>query len=254
MKIKVLSSGSKGNCTFIQCGTFRFLIDIGITCSQLKSMLSEIDIVPEQIDAIFITHSHKDHIKGLATLLKTVKAIKVYTIKEVYIELIQNVFIENYINIDETIEVDGTSVEVIRTSHDVPSCAYIFRYLKNELVYITDTGYLNRKFFPRITNKQVYIIETNHDEKMLMEGSYPYILKQRIISDKGHLSNSTSAKILRKVIGEKTKYIFLAHISEHNNTKELALEEVKRELLHTDFNLENIIVTEQYVSLEMIEV
>ena len=254
MKIKVLASGSKGNCTFIECGNFKFLVDVGITCSQVKQLLLEINITLDQLDAVFITHSHKDHIKGLSTLLKHAKKIKVYTIKEVYLELIESLNIENYVELEEVKNIDGTNVEIIRTSHDVPSCAYIFGYAGIELVYITDTGYLNRKFFPKISNKQVYIIETNHDEKMLMEGPYPYILKQRIIGDKGHLSNATAGKILKKVIGNETKYIFLAHISEHNNTKEMALEEVKKLLLDTKFNLDNIIITEQYVSLDVIEV
>ena len=254
MRIKVLASGSKGNCTFIQCGNLKFLVDIGITCLQVKNALSQINIQIEEIDAIFITHSHKDHTKGLATLLKSVKNISVCTINEVYLDLIQTFNITNYTELDEYLNMDEVNVEVIRTSHDVPSCAYIFGYKENELVYITDTGYLNRKFFPKISNKQIYIIESNHDEKMLMEGPYPYILKQRILSDKGHLSNAATGKILKKVIGENTKYIFLAHISEHNNTKELALDEVKKSLSDTLFNLENIIITDQYVSLDMIEV
>ena len=90
MKIKVLASGSKGNCTYIQCGDFKFLVDIGITCSQVKNLLSEINVELDEIDAIFITHSHKDHIKGLATLLKVAKQITLYTIKEVYLDLIES--------------------------------------------------------------------------------------------------------------------------------------------------------------------
>ena len=254
MKIKVLASGSKGNCTFVQCGSFKFLIDVGITYSQIKNLLSEIEISIEEIEGIFITHSHKDHIKGLDTFLKKSKNVIVYTISEVYLDLIKSLNINNCIKLDENKNIKGTVVEAIRTSHDVPSCAYIYNYSGKELVYITDTGYLNRKLFPKISNKQVYIIESNHDEKMLMEGPYPYILKQRIISDKGHLSNVTTGKILKKIVGQKTKYIFLAHISEHNNTKDLALKQVSNELIETGFNLDNIIVTDQFVSLEMKEV
>lgn len=254
MKIKILASGSKGNCTFVQCGAFKFLIDVGITYSQIKNLLSEIEISIEEIDGIFITHSHKDHIKGLDAFLKKSKNVIIYTISEVYLDLIKSLNIHKWVKIEESKNIEGTVVEAIRTSHDVPSCAYIFNYSGNELVYITDTGYLNRKFYPKLSNKQVYIIEANHDEKMLMEGTYPYILKQRIISDKGHLSNGTTGKILKKIVGNKTKYIFLAHISEHNNTKDLALQQVSKELVETKFNLENIIVTDQFVSLEMIEV
>ena len=131
---------------------------------------------------------------------------------------------------------------------------YIIKYNEHELVYITDTGYLNKRYFPRIKNKDVYIIEANHDEVMLMNGPYPFILKQRILSDKGHLSNEATANILLKLVGSRTKYIFLAHISEHNNTKELALKTVTDKLDEINFNHDNIILTDQYISLEMVEV
>ena len=89
---------------------------------------------------------------------------------------------------------------------------------------------------------------------MLMEGPYPFILKQRILSDKGHLSNEATANILLKLVGSRTKYIFLAHISEHNNTKELALKTVTDKLDEINFNHDSIILTDQYISLEMVEV
>ena len=100
-------------------------------------------------------------------------------------------------------------------SHDVPCHGILLEYKNKELVYITDTGYVNKKYIPKILNKDFYIIETNYNEKMLMEGPYPYILKQRIIGDSGHMSNRYAGSLLAKCIGEKTKYIFLAHISEH---------------------------------------
>src|SRR5699024_1080680 len=111
----------------------------------------------------------------------------------------------------------------IKTSHDAKgSVGFLITEDDNSIVYITDTGYINRKYFPLLENKNIYYIESNHDEKMLMDGPYPYYLKQRIISDEGHLSNDTTAKYLKKLVGDNTKYIILAHLSEHNNKEELA--------------------------------
>ena len=146
------------------------------------------------------------------------------------------------------------SVELLPVSHDVSCYSFIINYKNKNLVYVTDTGYLNKRYFDKLKNKDVYIIESNHDETMLMNGPYPFILKQRILSDRGHLSNKATARILTKLIGDNTKYIFLAHISEHNNTKQLVLDEITRELSNINFNLDKIILTDQYISLEMVEV
>ena len=103
-------------------------------------------------------------------------------------------------------------------------------YRDKGLVYVTDTGYINRKYLEKMRKKDIYLIESNHDEKMLMEGPYPYYLKQRVISDVGHLSNKTTAKYLENLIGDNTKYIILAHLSEKNNTEQLALSATKEKL------------------------
>jgi len=132
------------------------------------------------------------------------------------------------------------------TSHDVESVGYLIQNQKSSLVYITDTGYINRKYLNRLENKSIYIIESNHDEKMLMEGPYPYILKQRILSDKGNLPN-------HMVAGENTKYIILAHLSEKNNTEELAYQTTKKHLEENKVE-KNILVAKPYESLEMVEV
>ena len=256
MKVRIIASGSKGNSTYIECNELKILIDAGVSFSQMKKSLSEIGVDMSEINIVLITHSHNDHTKGLSMLLNHYSDIVVCTIPEVYLDLVNNLKlnISKYILIDEDIFIENVLITSIRTSHDVPSSAYIIKSDSTELVYITDTGYLNRKYFEKISNKDIYVIESNHDEKMLMDGPYPFILKQRILSDKGHLSNVTTAKILSKVIGEKTKYIFLAHISEHNNTKELALSEIKRELSKSKFDLNKIIITDQFVSLDVVEV
>ena len=109
----------------------------------------------------------------------------------------------------------------IKTSHDAPdSRGYIIISGDDSIVYITDTGYINKKYFDILSNRNVYVMESNHDIEMLNNGSYPFNLRQRILSDKGHLSNYDSAKYLSSFIGNNTKCIILAHLSEDNNTEE----------------------------------
>ena len=107
---------------------------------------------------------------------------------------------------------------------------YIITYNGKSLVYVTDTGYINRKYLSKMQGKNIYLIESNHDEEMLMNGPYPPFLKQRVLSDKGHLSNKTTASYLEKLVTDDTKYVLLGHISEKNNTQELALKETNSKL------------------------
>ena len=128
---------------------------------------------------------------------------------------------------------------------------FLIKEENKSLVYITDTGYINRKILNKIVNVNCYIIESNHDEIMLMDGPYPRFLKERVISDKGHLSNKTTAKYLSKIVGPNTKNIILAHRSETNNTEEkirTAIEEVN---LREDIN---VIIAKQNEPSPLIEI
>lgn len=252
MKVKVLASGSKGNSTLVRTERINILVDIGITYQQLYSELEKINLTPKDISAILVTHTHSDHIKGLSALVKKTN-LKVYALEEMVDELSKKIPLDNIFLYENPLELDELKINLIRISHDVEGVGFIIEHKNHSLVYITDTGYINQKYLPLMKNKEVYIIESNHDEEMLMEGPYPYILKQRVISDKGHLSNKTTAEYLLKTVGEYTKKIVLAHISENNNTEELALSTTK-ELLEQNNIYKDIIIAKQYESLEEIEV
>lgn len=252
MKVKVLASGSKGNSTLIQTNRLNILIDIGITYQQLTIELEKIGLTPRNINTILITHTHSDHIKGLPILVKKTN-LKVYVLEEMVEELQRKITLDNIFLYENPLEIEDLKINLIRISHDVEGVGFVIEHNNHSLVYITDTGYINRKYLPLIKNKDVYIIESNHDEEMLMEGPYPYILKQRVISDKGHLSNKTTAEYLLESVGENTKKIVLAHISEKNNTEELALNTTKN-LLEENGIYKEIIIAKQYESLEEIEV
>lgn len=252
MKVKVLASGSKGNSTLIRTDNINLLIDMGINYQYLASELEKVKLTPKDLNAILITHTHNDHIKGLASLVRKTN-LRVYVLKEMVEELIKKIPSDNIFIYQEPLELEDLKINLIRISHDVEGTGFIIEHNNHSLVYITDTGYINKKYFSLMKNKNTYIIESNHDEKMLMEGTYPYVLKQRVISDKGHLSNKTTSQYLLEVVGENTENIVLAHISEHNNTEELALSTTK-ELLEENGIYKNIIIAKQYESLDEIEV
>lgn len=219
MKVKVLASGSKGNVTYIEDNDTRILIDIGMRCCYVEEKLKEMDVDPKDIDAILLTHIHKDHTLGLHTFARKYNVVAYMTPK-----MQKELDTDNVKYITKEMTIKGINIKVFRTSHDVESYGYI---VQDSLVYITDTGYINNKYFDMLSNKKIYIMESNHDIEMLETGPYPYHLKQRIWSDKGHLSNEMSSEYLSKFIGDNTKVVVLAHLSEVNNTEEKALEEFK---------------------------
>lgn len=252
MKVTVLASGSKGNATLIESNNKKILIDMGVTYQYLVSTLDEIGYTTKDIDAILITHIHSDHISGLASLIKKTGK-KVYVLESMVKKLATKVPSEYFIIYEEKTVISDITINLIHTSHDVDGVGFIIESDNKSIVYITDTGYINHKYLPLMKNKNAYIIESNHDEEMLMKGPYPYILKQRVISDKGHLSNITTANYLLEIVGDNTECIVLAHISEKNNTNEIAYDTTKDLLEQNNIN-KPILIAKQYESLETIEV
>ena len=252
MKICVLSSGSKGNTTYIESNKAKVLIDCGNSSKYILTKLAELGVYPSDINAILITHTHSDHVKGLPTLLKNVPAM-VYMTEKMY-PLLD--YVKNYTFIETNeFTIKDLKIDVIKTSHDAEdSVGYIVSNNNKSVVYITDTGYINQKYFDILRNKNVYIFESNHDIEMLNNGSYPFQLRKRILSDKGHLSNYDSAKYLAKFIGEDTKKIILAHLSEENNTPKLALDTLNERLKKEKINFDNIIIAKQNKETELIKI
>lgn len=252
MKFEVLSSGSKGNTTFISTNETKILIDCGNTCKYVCEKLKSININPNELDAIFITHTHKDHISGLKVFLHKYN-IKVYLTEKMLSDL---PYVENYelINTD-AILIKDMKIEMIKTSHDAPDArGYIINSNNKSIVYITDTGYINNKYHSMLEDKDVYIFESNHDVELLNNSSYPFALRKRILSDKGHLSNHDSSMYLSKFIGNNTKYILLAHLSEENNTPLLAYNTLIDKLKETNKEVNNIIIAKQNEETELIKI
>lgn len=243
MQLSVLASGSKGNSCYIKTNNHNILIDIGLTSLQIEKRLKKLNIEPKNIDIILLTHTHVDHITGLKVFIKKYKP-KVFLSKKMYKEL--SLPLENYEFLETEIKIDTLLIEAVQVSHDVECNGYILTENNKSIVYITDTGYIHEKNYQKLSNKEIYVLESNHDVEMLMTGKYPYHLKQRILSSRGHLSNEETAYYLSKIVGNKTKKIYLAHLSEENNTKEKAYNKVKE----TINNIE-IIVTDQNEETEL---
>ena len=245
MRVTVIASGSKGNTTLVETKSKNILIDAGISSKEIKKRLNK-DI---NIDLLFITHAHVDHIKGLKSVYKEFKPT-VFSRNDEVIE--KNICDITYF--DKPYILDDLEVSYFILSH-VRDCIGInIKEGSKELVYITDTGYINKKILTNIVNKDMYIIESNHDVKLLMNGKYPFFLQQRILSDKGHLSNKDCSRYLSTLIGDKTKYIVLAHLSEENNTPELASLELDKMLEKSNVKINKTYIAKQDESLETIEV
>ncbi len=252
MKVIVLSSGSKGNCTYIESKNTKILIDAGNTAKYINESLNNINVSMDKINAILITHTHVDHVGGLKTLIKK-NDVNIY-IKAGMLDELD--YLKNYKLIDkDEFKIDDLTINVIKTSHDAnDSVGYIVNDGSKSVVYITDTGYINKKYFDLLENRDIYIMESNHDIEMLNHSSYPFKVRQRILSDKGHLSNYDCSKYLANFIGKKTKYIILAHLSQENNTEELAYNTLIDRFNEENINFKNIIISKQNKQTELIEI
>lgn len=249
MKVCILASGSKGNCAYIETDKTRSLVDLGMSTSYISKSLKNIGVDPFSIQRVFITHTHSDHVAGLKVFIKKYHPI-IYLTEKMDNEL--DFDIEDKVYIDKTTVIDDLMVDVFKTSHDVAdSNGYVFESNGKSVVYVTDTGYIHVKNFNKLRNKSMYVFESNHDVRMLKEGRYPYHLQQRILGDKGHLSNKDSAYYLSKLIGDKTKKIILIHLSEENNKPEIALKTLLDTLNKNDLPIPDIEIACQKESTEL---
>lgn len=223
----ILASGSTGNSFYLETPKKRFLVDAGLSGKKIVNLLSEIDRKPEDLDAIFVTHEHKDHIHGVGVLARKYD-LDIYANEKTWsamdkalgkLDVSQkHIFSENSVMTFGDLDIESFSV-----SHDAISPQF-YRFMKDDksFVMLTDTGYVSDRMAGIIENADAYLIESNHDINILRAGSYPWSTKQRILSDLGHLSNEDGAAAMIRSLGSRTKKIYLGHLSKENNIKELA--------------------------------
>ena len=233
-RICTLYSGSGGNATYIEAAGKRILIDAGKNARSLCRALSEIGSDIGKIDAIFITHEHSDHVSALEIISKKHEIpIHMADLSASRFDRDSAAFVhKNLVRHHEEYEVYVGELRVhsFRTPHDsMMSVGYRIDFSDTEgehsVGVATDIGYVTRGICRALEGCEAVVLESNHDEDMLRSGPYPYDLKKRILSNRGHLSNKASAAFGAHLALCGTRAFLLAHLSEENNTPEVALDE-----------------------------
>lgn len=243
MKYIVIESGSKGNATLIEHQGRILLIDMGITLKSLKTALNTINKKLIDINALLLTHNHCDHTSGI----KYLDPLPIYCTKGTY-DSLNCIQIKPY----ATFEIECFKITPLSTSHDaINSVGYKIECGEETLIYMTDTGMIPEESLKLMHNADYYIMEANHNVKMLHQSNRPISLKLRILCDSGHLSNEDSAIYASELIGENTKEITLAHLSEECNTPELAIKAYKKVFSKCHIKVDKILLrcANQHTSL-----
>ncbi len=230
-----LSSGSSGNSEYIETDNSKILIDAGFSGKAIENLLDSINVNPRELDAIFVTHEHADHIKGIGVLsrrynLPVIANTETWYAMDKKIGKISDKNIYVFQN-NRHINFKDLDILPINTSHDsANSCGYVISKGNRKLSIVTDTGIVDDSICEEIKDSDLFFIEANHDIDMLKFGPYPRALKDRILSDYGHLSNDACANLLGDILRGDHEIIQLAHLSRENNTPIKAYETVRNYL------------------------
>ena len=228
MRICQLASGSKGNSIYIESEKTRILVDAGLSALQISKRLAEIGVEADTLDAVFVTHEHSDHSRGLGPLSRRYD-LPVYLHCDTHESLpkIGSVH-ERFFDIGQSFTFQDIEVVPFPITHDaVAPVGFTFESVEGKVGVATDLGIATRLVQSRLHQCRVLIVETNHDAEMLRDGPYPWELKQRIRSQHGHLSNDEGAALLDEVKWSGLQAVFLAHLSETNNTPLLAQQSIE---------------------------
>ena len=237
MRLCSIASGSSGNCIYVGSDHTHLLVDTGISKKRIEEGLKELEIKGEELDGILITHEHVDHIQGLGVFSRKYE-IPIYatpgTIRGICNyknlgKMPEGLYHE--IQVDKEFTLGDIQVNPFKISHDAnePS-GYRFDHEGKSVAVATDLGKYDQYTVNALKEVNALLLESNHDIHMLEVGPYPYYLKQRVMGDRGHLSNELSGRLLCDILHENLKHVLLGHLSKENNYAELAYETVKLEI------------------------
>ncbi|ADU32529.1 MBL fold metallo-hydrolase [Evansella cellulosilytica] len=227
LRFSVLASGSTGNAIYVETGNQKLLIDAGLSGKKIENCFKQINISPESLDGILVTHEHSDHIKGVGILARRYD-LPIYANDKTWKAmegLLGNIPIEQrfHFEIGETKLFGDIDVESFGVSHDAAEPMFFtFQHSGRKLALVTDTGYVSDRIKGTTKEANTFIFESNHDMDMLRMGKYPWSVKRRILGDEGHVSNVDAALALSDIIMDSSANVYLAHLSLDNNMKELA--------------------------------
>ncbi|MBR4030556.1 MAG: MBL fold metallo-hydrolase [Clostridia bacterium] len=258
MKFCSLMSGSSGNCLYIEDNNTALLIDCGLSGKAVADSLNMLSLSMDKINGILVTHEHIDHSKGLGVLARKYK-LPIYISKSTYCSLPTSVgeIPENRLNFisNKDFSIGDFKITPFSTSHDA-SDPHGFKIVGTKSAYIvTDTGTITNTMSEFALNSDFAFIESNHDLYMLSHGSYPQELKARILSDIGHLPNKEAAEFSVWLASKGTTHIMLGHISDDNNTEELAKKETENALILAGFSdvAKNVYTASKHFPTKIIE-
>ena len=222
MQVSILASGSKGNAIFVAENGVRLLIDAGISATRIKKALAEENVDAADLDAVLLTHEHRDHAAGLTTLLKWYR-LPVYSREKTLAALPQRekLPLECLHAVPDCLRLAGLCVTPFSISHDAADPVGYRIEGEKTVVTCTDLGFVTSSVEAALDGADVLVLEANHDAGLLREGSYPWPLKRRILSNRGHLANEDAAWAIVRM-KRRPEAVFLAHLSEENNRPELA--------------------------------
>jgi phosphoribosyl 1,2-cyclic phosphodiesterase len=240
LRVCILASGSKGNAVFVSSGAASILIDAGLSGVEIERRLKSRGLDPENLDAILVSHEHSDHIQGVGVLSRRFK-LPVYIsakTQNACISQLGGLYNAKPFECGSGFTINNLSVHPFSISHDAADpCGFTVNQNGTKIGIATDLGIATAMVKEHLKGCTLLILEANHDEEMLINGPYPWPIKQRIKSRTGHLSNAASKTLLEELQHDRLKHVMLAHLSETNNTPQKAAHEVGRALTRCNARL-----------------